>query len=481
MNGAHFQLSGIRFSGFKSVLAFWMGVSFLLGSISPGFAENRENTTLGASIGKTEVSQSVTVAPFKSPDAMPLAKKRSRSTLNKLYQFDKQPLGSRIPVILMPGRAEEFQAASWWERFRKLSYQHPGFEDKFKLYAFIYKSSDELDRQAQDFVTEFKAYFGQLPPEQKALLVSYSLGGVISRDALEDPQVNEQVHSLIAMGVPFHGTPIFDPDWFTQYLGSHSPIRTVWDRAVYRIYLLDKNNLSRGIKWNNFDNSLPQFKLEPILNGDQVLAKSQPYVERTTTEAFKKKTIVYGSYLENAYLEQPPHGGSLVKKTTKIPKAIIGALIPLYGSSVHAVFVYMNKQMAELPTFSETQLKGVDEKVYRYNDGVIPLSSALFLPARTTPYKEDWQGMLKAMDCQQARVFVNIDHMHLGDYNIVKNKTQAVDLAHPDQGKRTPTDWILYDLEKMYANLKASQANGIQTGDNEADGIEAGNIETGLK
>ncbi len=453
MNGRYFLFSGIRLSGFQSVLALLISFSFLLCSVSLGFAEKTQPQKIDI-----PVENSVTVSPFKSPDSMPLAKKRSRSTLNKLYQFDKHPLGNRIPVILMPGRAEEFQAASWWERFRKLSYKHPGFEDKFKLYAFIYKSSDELDRQAQDFVTEFKAYFGNLPPAQKVLLVSYSLGGVISRDALEDPQVNEQVHSLIAMGVPFHGTPIFDPDWFTQYLGSHSPIRTAWDRAVYRIYLLDKNNLSRGIKWNNFDNSLPQFKLEPILNGDQVLAKSQPYVERTTTDAFKKKTILYGSYLENEYLEQPPSSGaSLVKRTTKIPKAIIGALIPLYGSSVHAVFVYMNKQMAELPTFSETQLKGVDEKVYRYNDGVIPLSSALFLPARSTPYKEDWQGMLKAVDCQKARVFVNIDHMHLGDYNIVKNKTQATDLAHPDEGKRTPSEWILYDLEKMHADLKASQ------------------------
>jgi pimeloyl-ACP methyl ester carboxylesterase len=385
---------------------------------------------------------------------MPLVNKRRRH-LNHLFQFDNKPLGERTPVILLPGRAEEFQNSAWWKRFRVQADNHPTFGPNYKLYAFIYDSADELDTQAQDFVKDFKLYFGDLPPERKVVLVSYSLGGVITRDAMEDPEVMDRIHKVIAIGVPFHGTPIFDPDWFTKYMRNFSPIRQLWDRAIYRIYLLDKNNLTRGLKWDNFDHSLPLFKTDAEVHGDQVLAKFQPYVERSTTAEFKKKTILYASYLENNLTTKQPPSLDIPRITAGIPKAIVGAVLPLYGSSVHAVFIYMNHQLANLPTYSPDHLKGQNEHIYKYNDGVIPLSSALYLPASEKPYYGELEALTSKVDASLARVFVNIDHMHLGEYSIIKNKTLCLDVLHPEQGKRTPNYWVLHDLDQMVPELNA--------------------------
>ncbi|MBY0403456.1 MAG: GPI inositol-deacylase [Cyanobacteria bacterium] len=391
---------------------------------------------------------------------MQLAPKVRKNNLNHIFQFDRSELGDRYPVIMMPGRAEEFQHSAWWKRFRKMAAQDENFTKHYKLYAYIYDSGAELDKQAQDFVKEFKEYFGGLPQEKKVVLLSYSLGGVISREAMEDPEVFDRIHTVIAIGVPFHGSPIFDPDWFTKYLRprNHSPIRQLWDRVIYRIYLMTKTNLTRGLKWNNFDGSLPQFKLDNHeIKGDQIVGRVQPFEERPSTAQIKKKIIVYASYLENQYTQLQDPSLDIPKiqggNPALIPKEIVGALLPLYGASTHAVFIYMNHQLANLPTFSESDKQGANHHTYQYNDGVIPLSSALYLPPRKTPYDGHLDQFIPAIDVQKARIFVNIDHMHLGEYSILRNKTLAVDILHPKEGKMTPNIWLLKDLETIYPTL----------------------------
>lgn len=401
-----------------------------------------------------------------------LVNERSRRNLNHIYTFDKSPLGNRVPVILLPGRAEEFQHASWWKRFRDITYKNRDFEDHFKLYAFIYNSANELDVQAKDFSNDLKNYFGELPPERKVVLVSYSLGGVITRDAMEDPDVFDRVHTVIAIGVPFHGSPLFDPEWFTKYLRprNHSPIRQLWDRFIFRMYLMTKTNLTRGLKWDNFDGSEPQFQVEEELKGDQVVARIVPYEATGTTPAFKQKTIVYASYMDNEYTTPQPSGLTLPKlvgDTSRIPKEIIGAVLPIYGSSVHAVFTYMNHQLSNLPTYDADHSHGKNMHVYKYNDGVIPLSSALFLPPRSTPYAGSIDELTQPIDVQKARVFANIDHMHLGEYSINVQKTDSTDILHPEEGKRTPTYWVLYDLQQLLPKLKPGQNSSHAKGPNQ--------------
>ncbi|MFX5987658.1 hypothetical protein ABTF25_19765, partial [Acinetobacter baumannii] len=80
-----------------------------------------------------------------------LPHERTRHSLNQIYEFDRSALGRRLPVILVPGRAEEFQQNSWWKSLNRMSAQNEEFTRRFKLYVFLYDSKKQLAEQAQDF------------------------------------------------------------------------------------------------------------------------------------------------------------------------------------------------------------------------------------------------------------------------------------------------------------------------------------------
>ena len=392
---------------------------------------------------------------------------RSRHNLNHIYHFDLKPLGSRTPVILLPGRAEEFQDIAWWKKFHKMARRDKDFNQHYKLYIFVYDSKQQLEAQSLDFSREFKAYFSRVSPDQRPILITYSLGGVIARDAMRDPDVYNLVSTVFGIAVPYHGSPMFDPDWFARYLHHplHSPIRTAWDRLIYRAYMFNKTNLTDGLKWDNFDRSMPQFDGAHLkILGDHVTDDIPAYHENMSVPGFKKKLIVYASYLENGYTHsnQPFNPIRLPKyvfdTTASLPREAIESVLPFYGFTVHSVFTYMNNQMANLPTFTPTQPKGKNTNLYRFNDGAIPLSSTLYLPARNEPYNDNFQGLIKARDVAGIRVFVNLDHMHVGQYSMFGSRLRGTDVLHPKDGIRTPNEWLLYDLKRLHETPDASPA-----------------------
>ena len=401
-----------------------------------------------------------------------LPRARNRHSLNQLYEFDHIPLGSRLPVILVPGRAEEFQQNSWWKGFHHTISRNPDFNKHFKVYVFLYNSAEELDMQAQSLVKDLKKHFGHLPTSQPLMLVTYSLGGVISREVLKDNSLLKQVDTMIAIAVPFHGSPMFDPDWFSEYLNppNRSPLRRFWDRSIYRAYMFSKSNLTRGLKWDNFDGSKPQFRLsgdraEKInIAGDQVLSKVQPYQDYVNADAIRSKTIVYASYMANGYTHtNPPFKRQrlpqfVLDNSLSFPKEMIASVLPIYGISVHSVFTYMNQQMANLPTYSAEDPQGRNSHLYRYNDGGIPLSSMLFLPGRSHPYDEDIETLLQLTTVRKTRIFVNLDHMHLGEYSFRKAILVKPDINHPEDGARSPYHWLELDLLRREAERQQQGA-----------------------
>lgn len=398
---------------------------------------------------------------------------RNKHSLNQLYEFDHRPLGNRVPIIVVPGRAEEFQQNSWWKGFHHNTSKNAAFKKHFKVYVFLYNSSEELDVQAQSLVKDLKKRFGKLPTSQPLMLVTYSLGGVISREALKDNTLLNQVDTMIAIAVPFHGSPMFDPDWFSEYLNppNRSPLRRFWDRSLYRAYMFSKSNLTRGLKWDNFDSSKPQFRLngakaEKIkISGDQVLSNVQPYQEYANADAIRAKTIVYASYMINGYTNtsQPQPFKRLrlptyvLGNSLSFPKEMVASVLPLYGFSVHSVFTYMNHQMANIPTYSSEDPQGRNTHLYRYNDGAIPMSSMLFLPARNRPYDEDINSLSKQSTVRMARIFVNLDHMHLGEYSFRKGILVKPDTLHPADGARSPYQWLELDLLRRQAEREQQQ------------------------
>lgn len=424
-------------------------------------------------------------AKAKEEPAWLMPYQRNRHSLNQIYEFDRTPLGDRIPVIVVPGRAEEFQHNSWWRGLHHSCDRNPEFTRNFKLYVFLYDSKEELDVQAHALTEDIKRRFSQLPSSQPLMLVTYSLGGVISRETLQDPGILDQVDTMIAIAVPFHGSPLFDPDWFSEYLNppNRSPVRRFWDRTVYRGYMFSKSNLTRGLKWDNFDSSKPQFDMEEkrrlaklrlkgnkngknktALAGDQALSTVSPYQEYPHADEIRAKTIVYTSFMVNGYTKtnQPFNPLKLPKyvldNSLAFPKQIVATVLPFYGFTVHSVFTYMNNQMANIPTYTPEDPQGKNTHLYRFNDGAIPVSSMLFLKPSKEPYEQDIQELVDQATVRKARVFVNLDHMHLGEYTPFKKSLIKPDMEHPVEGKRSPNEWIILDLLSRLRELQKSQS-----------------------
>lgn len=426
-------------------LALFLAFSLLLGSFSPASAMHVEVAA------RLDHNLPIDEATY----GLKLTHQRTWHSLNQIYQFDHQPLGKRLPVILVPGRAEEFQHNSWWKSFHDMSERDPVFRHHFKLYAFLYNSKEELDVQADGFSTEVRRRFGKLPRTQPLMLVTYSLGGVIARESLKDKDILDKVDTNIAIAVPFHGSPMFDPDWFSEYLRppNRSPIRRFWDRTIYRSYMFSKSNLTRGLRWDNFDRSKPQFRPNGAdIAGDQARATVQPYVEYPMADEIRSRTVVYASYMENGYTKsnQPFNPLRMPKfvldNSLALPRELVASILPFYGFTVHSVFTYMNNQMANIPTYTPEDPQGKNTHLYRFNDGAIPLSSMLFLKPTPNPYADDLWGLVGASTVRNVRIFVNLDHTHLGEYTLNKLKLVKGDLIHPEDGIRAPNSWIRYDL-----------------------------------
>ncbi len=447
--------------------------------IPPAGLDAQAGMPLLARVTPTEISQSqVGLSGILVP------RKRTRSSLNQLYEFDRIPLGSRIPVIIVPGRAEEFQQNSWWKNLHHSGRDNYHFREHYKFYVFLYNSREELDVQAKSLAADIKKRFGTLPYTQPLMLVTYSLGGVISREVLADSQILNRVDTVIALATPFHGSPLFDPEWFTKYLNMPTllPTRRFWDRLIYRCYMFGKNNLQRGLDWDNFDSSRPQFQTEDMLarlhlrrpneaSESDSAAASKPYVEYPNADEIRSKLIVYASYLQNGYTDpqEPNHNTRLprfVLQSLSLPKTVFASILPVYGFTVHSVFSYMNLQLGNIATYTPSDPKGKNTKLYRYNDGAIPVSSMLFLKPSPVPYSQDIKQLVAKATVRKVRIFVNLDHTHLGQYSILKSKLLRPDSIHPEEGVRTPNEWIIRDLVnrlKERANLGTTSPNRVVT------------------
>ena len=394
--------------------------------------------------------------PESQQPAMFMTYQRSRTRINRIFQFDHTPLGKRMPVILVPGRAEEFQRNSWWRGMHDDAKKNPYFSRYFKLYCYIYDSTQEVDEQSELYKAEVKRHFGHLPKSQPLMMVVYSLGGVIAREAFADEALLKQTDTVIAIAVPFHGSPLFDPDWFAKFMRppNRSPIRRTWDQLIYRGYMFNKSNLTRGLRWDNFDSSKPQFEPNKVdIAGDQIIPHMDVYQEYARADEMKRKMIIYASYMENGYTQgnnQPLNPAKLpfyvIDKTAALPGEIVASVLPFYGFTVHSVFTYMNNQLSNIPSYTPEDPQGKNTHLYKYNDGAIPLSSMLFLPPSKEPYSMELNEMLAKSTTRKNRIFVNIDHMHVGEYTMVKPKLVRQDVVHPEEGRRSPNKWIIRDL-----------------------------------
>lgn len=394
-----------------------------------------------------------------------LPKALSEQYLNRLWSYDQKPLAGRTPVVVLPGRAEEKQARAWWHKLYVLAQEDPSFRKHYKLYLYPYNSWADIDQQAAWLRRAIETdLLPTLPKRQNIVMVGYSLGGIIIQEAVDKilaerqagfPPEKEDLLSrtghFMMIAVPFHGTPVFNPPWYSRNISSISPIRRWWDRVVYHWYMNDASNLHEAMGWDNYDGTLPDGALPDT-------PSPPPTPDLPEHREFRQKIIAYAGYLNNRYVYNELKAGEshwlqpgILVKPVQLPKAVLGTILPAYGFSVNAVLNFMNKQLAQLPTYTEATPGGKNVLRFRFNDGVIPLDSALYLPQPpdATPYAGHLDEILTHINIGKARVFEGKDHIELGEYRILRWRLDAQDLLEPALPSRSINQWLLYDLNAL--------------------------------
>jgi hypothetical protein len=411
-----------------------------------------------ASMGLLSPAFSVSPAAT-SPDGVPYLFYRKKQHLNHLYTVDTTAQKQRQAVFIVPGRAQERQSNPWWGKLIKALNKDPQLQERYKFYLFLYDSTEDLPVLSWEFANDLTFFTSHQANRKPVVILSYSLGGLVVRDALlSEPQLLKEVQTIFGMAVPYHGSPLFDPEWFEVYMRHFSPIRQQLDKLTYRVYLSSKSNLVRDMGWRNFDNSLPVFTpSRRIKQGGAIAGTTKPAfssplaqnLERIKT--FQNKLIVYASYLPNPYIQEnkPNYLATASKEVLALPKEIIGSVIPFYGLTVHAVMQYMNRQLANLPIYSPEAQQPQFNHLYKYNDGVIPLSSMLYLPNRATPYTEDLNGLAQAYQGCALRVFKQADHVDLGHYRWPEFLLKTNDALNPRPQEIKPLQWLFNDLKAL--------------------------------
>jgi hypothetical protein len=381
--------------------------------------------------------------------------------LNHLYSFEYEPLADQIPLVIVPGRAQEAQGNPWWEKLRDFLDKNPDVRDKYKVYIFLYDSKQPVHHTSLEFKQDFSYFLDNLPKNHHPIVVlTYSLGGLIVRDAfLEKPALMEPVSTIFSMSVPFHGTPLFDPEWMRDTFSHLSPIRRGWDKFFYSLYMLPKQHLVQAMGFVNFDQSKPK-EIEPnevlglVRQPMKPLRMIHPRWEDATSEplrAFKAKSVIYASYLKSQYSNTADDQAiSALDSISQLNNATLGALWPTYVPSVHRSLEFMGREMAQLQYahMPAEYLPGHGHP-YRYNDGVIPASSLFYLPVRDTPYTEHISEYPRLWNICGGRFFDNLDHVDLGHYRFPEKYLRAKDVFHPEDGIYKPLEWLFLDLRRL--------------------------------
>ena len=403
---------------------------------------------------------------------------RKMQHLNHLYQFDETPLAGRQPLIVVPGRSQEGQGNPWWKKLARAIKKQPAIQKQYKFYLFLYDSTEPLSVLSPEFGQELDYFTKHLPEDSPKLVIfSYSLGGLVARDTLiENPELLAKVQTIFGMAVPYHGSLLFDKSWFDKFFQNPSPLRNLSDKMAYQAFMFGRDNLVQDMGWRNFDGSIPNIKVtkfwhKPAKEGSTPTESPiyLPLPKYRSADArvleFKKRLVIYTSYIENAYTKTRKKRKPLLASTSDglihVPANLLGTVLPVYGYTVHGAMTYMNWQIANIPTYTPKASWAGLQHLYRFNDGVIPLSSTLYLPERSTPYNEPLGGFSANYDGCFARVFYDVDHVDLAHYRWPEGHLVTSDIFHAEAGERKPMAWLFYDLARLATHNNPKSTCGL--------------------
>lgn len=376
-----------------------------------------------------------------------------------------------------------------WDRFLDYSLSQNEFKDRFNIVLFAYDSGRPVDDISRDLTMMLEELVTK-NNGQSIRVLAYSEGGLLVRNALESPVVNDGVEKVITIATPFQGSPLANADWVSEAAQEeplYSPVR-LSHRFAYWLARKKHPSFEKDFSWKA-DEVKP---LSAVLHAnDQIEENVDRAVGMVAVAhddeydlAGKKNFIVYGSYF-----------GQQTDPKQVLPK-LLGVEKPLPKERFspknlfrkNILFTYINKTMgrlnpkklvkyvknktvgddvmavassnkSEADTVADT-VPGTVERVemnvgtiMAFNDGISPINSSLWLDryddqfqAAMSEEEKNWKALQALSGTGQARLFQAMDHRNWMDGFNRTGEEAMVDLLNPNDQPKNVFDWILHDL-----------------------------------
>jgi len=379
----------------------------------------------------------------------------------QIYQLNTEMLGERTPLLLVHGLRGEYRRQFRWDKLVKKLKEDERFRTSYKIYLARYDSTASLRNTIPNFQ---KAVLKLSKATGKPITVmALSLGGNLVYESMQDAEVDGAIKYLFTMATPFHGSPLFSPNWFQKKKKKNLsyPLTRIDHSLSYRLYFKRNPHLLQDLKWDNADGFVPSpgpFRSKLLFgpSGDlTVQSDSNLFLSDliANSKVDKRKIIAYSGYLLNPYLL--PSLRRQFETTMLAPYTFVTIMVPAHLAREHPVLKMLNREISRvIPGQSAPRVPNWPH-MYGLNDGITPVNSAIFLPAeacRQLPLarEDDLSKVKAATDIRLARVFRNIDHLtFLDNYRPRRGVRLLRDQLNVESGQRPMFDWILDDLMSL--------------------------------
>ncbi|MBX3733144.1 MAG: cadherin domain-containing protein [Verrucomicrobiae bacterium] len=298
----------------------------------------------------------------------------------------------RVPVILVHGASgdKKMHSLNYWfgwvnddPNAPQPRFNQSDMSSRFRVYRYVYDSSLSIAQNGQAFAAFLDQFYANNPDlgERQVVVMAHSMGGLVSRYALNiSSSFRDKVHRLVTLGTPHLGSPLANPTWVTKHLydkygvnqvasfldvyynvnfgGSQGDFDLAW-HSTSEIPTSAKRD-GAHYNWIKFMGYYDQGRLDSSL--------SSPFCgsANMTSVTGDSRIIAYGGYFNS----------SIVGEGSNWPDKAADEVDNDHGKLHFVKGVFRD-------------MKYASESAVGNNDGLVPLSSALFGSIHTGVEKID--------------------------------------------------------------------------------------------